>query len=127
MKHKQTSHTESLFKSTEFWLAMIFVAGSIFFFTRPADKPLQQENSEQINKIVTTSTPQSILKSSNLEQPTQQKNIIVKVRYGDTFWQLAQKHCGSHRFAESIATANGYSDVRRLREGDTLSIACALK
>lgn len=127
MKQTKTARTASVFKSTEFWLVMIFLAGSIFFFTRPIEKPKLQESANQVKKIVPTPTPQPILKSNNFEQLTQQKGATVKVKSGDTFWQLAQKHCGSHRFAENIATANGYSNVRKLREGDTLTIMCGLK
>ncbi|MBP7774324.1 LysM peptidoglycan-binding domain-containing protein [Candidatus Woesebacteria bacterium] len=127
MKQIQTSHTASVFKTTEFWLAMIFLAGSIFFFTRPAEKTPIQESPEQIQRLVASPTPQPILKSQQIEQPAQQKSISVKVKSGDTFWQLAQKHCGSHRYAESIAASNGYSNVHKLREGATIQIICTLK
>ncbi len=127
MKQIKTSNTASVFKTTEFWLTMIFLAGSIFFFTQPVEKSPQRENQEQVEKLVTSPTPQPILKSSIPQQSAPQKAIIVKVKSGDTFWQLAQKHCGSHRFAENIAAANGYSNVHRLREGATISIMCGLK
>lgn len=112
-------------KTTEFWLAMMFIAGTLFFFTK---EPWVQEKPVPPKAVIKTSpTPVPLIKSPVSDPEVNKAGITIKVRAGETFWSLARKHCGSHRYAESIAAQNGYTNARRLREGAVLHLTCALK
>jgi hypothetical protein len=55
---------------------------------------------------------------------TLQTGLKVRVKKDQTFWEFAKRYCGSHRFANSLASTNGYRLVSDLKEGDWITISC---
>ncbi len=122
MMQKQIIKTLS---TPNFWMIMLFTAGTIFFFTH---QPVREEKPALPKAVVRTSpTPVPLIKSPVNKSNVQTMGTTIKVRAGETFWTLARKHCGSHRYAESIAAQNGYTNARKLREGAVLHLTCVLK
>lgn len=91
--------------------------------------PEAQEASESATPSATpapSATP--ILMDTLSEAPAMDRKFLkVRVKPNETLWQIARKHCGTHRYADSIARYNGIEDVRKVRAGSELTIVCALK
>lgn len=115
-------------RTSEFWIALLFLAGTMFFFAQVSRQP-RPNNLETTEQSVVTPTPTAvpIIRTQQPTQVAQNAGVTVTVKVGDTFWKLSQRYCGSHQYAESIAAQNGYTNVRRLRDGARLHIVCGLK
>lgn len=112
------------------WAAVIII-GVIGVLTIAPRKPAPQTSEEATATAAAeqqkSAKPQPIVIASTPAQSPELELLTVKVKPNETLWQLARKHCGSHRFIESIAAYNGIADSRKIRSGETLTIVCALK
>lgn len=128
MKQSFNKKIVSVTQTSEFWIALLFLAGTMFFFAQVSRQP-RLSSLETKEQVVVTPTPTAVplIRTQQPSEVGQNAGVTVTVKVGDTFWKLAQRYCGSHQYAQSIAAQNGYTNVRRLRDGAHLRIVCGLK
>ena len=115
-----------------FWLSLIAlgIVGTLLYTpAQPQNMSLAPEVSQSPTPVATSRpTPRPIVLNKQITAPaTDTKFVTIRVQPDQTLWQIARKHCGSHRYIESIARYNGIADVRKVRAGSSLTIICALK
>lgn len=114
------------------WASLV-VIGIVGVVTFSPPQPTPQTTSTATEAAEVSSVPEIIKpvilqrRSETASAAAQLELLSVVVKPNESFWQLARKHCGSHRYSESIAQFNGYTDVHKLRAGAKITIVCAFK
>ncbi|MEX0895532.1 MAG: hypothetical protein WDZ94_01175 [Patescibacteria group bacterium] len=88
-----------------------------------ADVSETENESESEEAMITdeSATEESIDAISVLANTSGQSEVTAQ--RGDTFWKLAETHCGTGAAAEAMERANGYR-YKQLQAGDIVEIIC---
>ena len=116
---------------------IIVITGIVGLFVINSPRPAARSKMKHATTQCAQATPTPTVAATPVLQPllkntaTQHEPLTsfetVVVKPNESFWQLARKHCGSHRFSETLAAYNGYTNVRKLRAGATIAIVCSNK
>ena len=105
---------------------IIVITGIVGLFVINTPRPAARSKMKHATTQCAQATPTPTVAATPVLQPLTSFETVV-VKPNESFWQLARKHCGSHRFSETLAAYNGYTNVRKLRAGATIAIVCSNK
>lgn len=141
-KKEVNKNISSYLSMREMWVGLFIVALALIIGGRAVSKFISNGKNEARNVITVNNpklTPELIPAISTVSgelaptstprvqkiEPTPENNrIFITAIYGDSFWTISQRVCGTGDYNRSIEKYNGYKKHRKLLAGDTIEVIC---